>query len=175
MVKNRYKTLVSRQRKEFPHLKSEHSLLKTLINPEYAEKHSGKQEVLEEQKFQLVQVKDEFKSSEIEKKGELKMEEKREEEKIESKKQHVSEPFDLANVIREEEEKQESKNVPQTSSAVFEPVPQIFSPWQMGFQQWTPTYSPFFVNVPTFSAFDASFSNQFYRPGERSSDRPEQL
>ena len=63
---------------------------------------------------------------------------------------------------------QESKNIPQTSS-VFETYPQAFSPWYMNYSI-TPTFSPFFVNVPTFSSFDATLSNQFYcpsRPGDR--------
>lgn len=61
-----------------------------------------------------------------------------------------------------------NKNLPQTSS-VFQ-APHVFSPWVMSYQM-TPTFSPFFVNVPTFSSFDANFSNQFYCPGRNDQEQ----
>lgn len=52
-------------------------------------------------------------------------------------------------------------------------MPQVFSPWYMGYPI-TPTFSPFYVNVSTFSAFDANINNQFYAPN-RQSERSDQF
>ncbi len=63
-----------------------------------------------------------------------------------------------------EEREGENKNPPQTSAATYE-LPQIFSPWCMPYHTLSPNYSPYFMNVPSFSSFDASIGNQFYNAG----------
>jgi hypothetical protein len=67
------------------------------------------------------------------------------------------------------------KNLPHTSCA-FE-LPQVYSPWYVNIPI-TPTFSPsvpFFVNLSSFSAFDANYSNQFYAPLKAPSDKTEKM
>jgi hypothetical protein len=42
MVKNRYKTLVSKQKKLHPDITNEYALLRTYLEPEYAEKYKSR-------------------------------------------------------------------------------------------------------------------------------------
>ena len=48
MVKNRYKSIISKQKKDFPHITSESSLLKSVVNPESTKKYVSKTIIEEE-------------------------------------------------------------------------------------------------------------------------------
>ena len=45
MVKNRFKTIISKQRKDFPKIRNEIILMKSFLEPEVAEKYMKKEKV----------------------------------------------------------------------------------------------------------------------------------
>jgi hypothetical protein len=147
MVKNRYKTILARQRKQHPKVASEATLLKSFLDPNAVLKYL-KREQLTPTPTHTHTVKTENRSEE-------------------------PDLADLSNPEEDDENEEEAaeradKNLPQTSTA-FE-LPSVYSPWYLGIPI-TPTFSPsvpFFVNIPTFSAFEANFSNQFYCPRKSS-------
>lgn len=142
MVKNRYKTILARQRKHHPKVSSEATLLKSFLDPNAVLKYLKREQLTPTPTHTV---------------------------KTENRSEEPDLP-DLSNPEDDNEEEAEpaDKNLPQTSTA-FE-LPSVYSPWYLSIPI-TPTFSPtvpFFVNIPTFSAFEANFSNQFYCPRKSS-------
>lgn len=134
MVKNRYKAILSKQRKQYPRVKVDDKLLKLFLDPSASFEDSKKQE---EKSENNVGIKSEEKSHEAED-------------------QNKDEEFNMNELVVQEENK--SKN------PLLNPSFEVFSPWYVSIPltpNFSPNV-PFFVNFSTtFSSLDSNFSNQF--------------